>query len=1301
MFNPPRPADTSPHETAPGVDPSSGSDAAPDAGENSLPAPRETFVTTNEAIIASNETVASGETASPSSWSEVASGETPAFAEDARRGSGTGAAPENLRVLFDAAPIAVALTRDGVVLYANPSLVALLGARDEGEIMGKSARDFLSPDEQSIIIERSQARTRDGFRSQPTRYEASIRRLDGTLVPMRVEVAPIMLADGPALVSYAFDLSLERRDRQEIETLLAKERRTARLASQLQELSAALSLTTSPDDVAGISLESCMAAAGAFGAVFVVPARHSQAASGQTSEQTLLLLQSRGYPAEVVAGWTKMQADDATPLACAFRTGEAVWVGDSDDPEFVARFPVLRGAKQSSGSHALVALPLRLDERVLGVMGLSFDQTRIQDEEERTFLLTLASQCAQALQRTHLDLEARDLARRQRESLALLNTLLDSAPVGFGLFDRDHQFVLVNEELARISGRPLAFHIGENAATVFPHLAGHVDELLEQVWNEGQPSGEISFSPDPDGSAGDERHCSLALYPVRVSSVEGGEILGVGAIFIETTQREKSDLERERLFAQLEVERARFEAILQQMPSAVVIAEAPSGRLVLGNEQVESVLGHPFWRSQSIAGYSAYRGFHPDGRDVQTHEWPLARALQSGEIVRGEELLMPRDDGTMGVVRINAAPIRDRDDTIVAGIAIFDNVTERARTDGAQRFLAEAGAILVAALDERQEFQSLANLCVPRIADWCIIALAEPDGSLHNSSIAHADPAQSELARRLGELLERDPRLPWNVVDALGTRQAALYSPGVFASLRSDEADGGYRLLLREIGVQSAIIAPLSARGRTLGAMFWLNAGSKRPFDETDVALAEEVAHRAALSADNARLLQEAQVARDAAQKARDEAQAANRAKDEFLAVVSHELRTPLTPILGWLELLRSPAADDALRKQAYDVIERNANAQAQLVNDILDVSRITTGKLRLELRDVALDELVARSVESLRTVWNEKRLNVKLDLQSGLHADADAGRLGQVVWNLLQNAIKFTPSSGEIHVSLYRISEESSSSSASKIANASSAANDLGAANASSATNGLGAINGSSATGGSSATNASVAVPRARLEVRDSGAGISADLLPRIFDRFQQGDSSSTRKAGGLGLGLAIVKHIAELHGGSVDVRSAGRGLGATFGVELPLTADQPSVLSPPQTEFPPERIGGEKLKGFRILVVDDEPFTREMLARLLEDAGAQVRVAAGGRAALDIVPQFAPQAIVCDIGMPDMDGFELRRELLLRGQTMPAVALTAYASASDEARAREAGFERYLAKPIGALDLVEVVAQLLQRAK
>ncbi len=1158
------------------------------------------------------------------------------------------ASEKRFRSLFDAAPLAVAITRGGVIIYGNPALTALVGVND---VVGRVANDFLAPAAREEIARHAQGRATGGFYSRPTTYEAAVLRADGERVPIRVEVAPIALPDGDAVISFAFDLSQERRARDEIGALLEREQRTSRFALRLQELSRALSAAATPDDVAAVGLESCLESSGAFAGIFVVP-------RDEDGATYLHLSQTRGYPPESSQGWERMNVEDKTPIAQAFRTEEPVWVGDVSEEEAIARFPVLRGAA-ASGSKALVALPLRLDGRVLGVMGLSFDAARDFDPVKRTFLETLAASCAQALERTRLDEASRELAQRQRESLALLNTLLDSAPVGFGLFDRAHRYVLVNAEMARINSLTVTAHLGRSTSDLFPTLGPTVEVMLEEVWQSGVPSHLQDFTEGTPDNPATFRHCTMGLYPVRVGGTDSGDMMGVGAILIEQTDRVRGQVERERLFAQLETERARFEAILQQMPSGVVIAEAPSGRLILGNDQVAQVWGHPYRSVQSTEEYSpAYRGFHLDGRPLEGHEWPLARAVQSGEVVRGEEFVIERGGGDLGVIRINAAPIRDSDGHITAAVAVFDNVTGRARAAEAQRLLAEVGSVLVAALDEDEIFNAVAQKCVPRFADWCIIAVPDADGLLQHVAIAHPqETAQADLAARLRELLQSDPQLPWNVSATLAAGRATLYPSGYLGAPDALPVSAAYRALIAEMDVQSAIVAPLAARERVVGVMLWLACNPKLPFDGDTLELAEELGRRLALTADNARLLQEAQIARDQAQqsleeaedardlarRARDDAQAANRAKDEFLAVVSHELRTPLTPILGWLELLRSAEADEKLRTQAYDVIERNALAQAQLVNDILDVSRITTGKLRLELANISFDELVRRQVESLRTVWSDKRLAVEVEAQPETWVRGDAARLGQVVWNLLQNAIKFTPAGGHIRVVLAQENGQ------------------------------------------------------ARLEVRDTGTGIDAELLSHLFERFRQGDSSSTRKTGGLGLGLSIVKHIVQLHGGHAGADSAGRGQGATVWVEIPLLAEGEAPDAPPLMEQLRPLEG--RLKGVRLLVVDDEPDTREMLARLLEEAGANIRLAGTGKAALEIVAQFAPDALVSDIGMPDMDGLELRRELLARGFTLPAVALTAYASGEDQTRALEAGFERHLSKPVGALELVETVAGLLHK--
>jgi CheY-like chemotaxis protein len=376
---------------------------------------------------------------------------------------------------------------------------------------------------------------------------------------------------------------------------------------------------------------------------------------------------------------------------------------------------------------------------------------------------------------------------------------------------------------------------------------------------------------------------------------------------------------------------------------------------------------------------------------------------------------------------------------------------------------------------------------------------------------------------------------------------------------------------------------------------------------------------------------------------ARDEAEAANRAKDEFLAVVSHELRTPLTPILGWVELLRSAGEDEGLRHQAYDVIERNARAQAQIVNDILDVSRITTGKLRLTLKTEALAPLVAAAIDAQQPAARAKGVELKSRLQEVGALQADSGRIQQLVWNLLQNAIKFTPESGHILVQLEREGDE------------------------------------------------------AVLTVQDDGIGVPVDFLPHIFDQFRQADSSSSRPAGGLGLGLAIVRHIAELHGGRVAARSAGENQGATFTVVLPLNAGSATDGEPPAPAPRPEA----SLSGVSLLLVDDDEDTRLTLARLLESAGATVRSLGSGEEALHLLQSRQPQLVLCDLGMKGMDGYEVCRRLRREHGQLPLIALTAYGGAAARQAAMEAGYDAFLTKPVDLGVLVTTINRELHRER
>ena len=382
------------------------------------------------------------------------------------------------------------------------------------------------------------------------------------------------------------------------------------------------------------------------------------------------------------------------------------------------------------------------------------------------------------------------------------------------------------------------------------------------------------------------------------------------------------------------------------------------------------------------------------------------------------------------------------------------------------------------------------------------------------------------------------------------------------------------------------------------------------------------------------------------------EAEEANRTKDEFLATMSHELRTPMTAILGWTHLLRTNSFDAEESAHALEIIERNAHVQTKLIDDLLDISRIISGKLRLEVRPVDLGAVVEAAVEATRPTAEAKavRLQTLVDPQAG-PVSGDSDRLQQVAWNLLSNAIKFTPKGGRVQVRLERVNSH------------------------------------------------------VQLVVSDSGRGISAEFLPHVFDRFRQADGATTRVQGGLGLGLAIVRQLVELHGGTVEARSEGDGLGATFVVRLPLMVARvevgKSVRADGVGEIPLD--SAPSLEGLRVLVVDDEADTRELLRELLARRGSEVTTAESAAAALEEIGRSRPDVLVSDIGMPEEDGYSLIRKVRSSegqsGARIPAVALTAYARAEDRVRALSAGFQVHVPKPVDPVELIVVVASLAGR--
>ncbi len=380
----------------------------------------------------------------------------------------------------------------------------------------------------------------------------------------------------------------------------------------------------------------------------------------------------------------------------------------------------------------------------------------------------------------------------------------------------------------------------------------------------------------------------------------------------------------------------------------------------------------------------------------------------------------------------------------------------------------------------------------------------------------------------------------------------------------------------------------------------------------------------------------------------RAEAEELSRLKDEFLATMSHELRTPLNAIFGWITLLRTRRLDEATEERAVETIERNARAQKRLIEDLLDVSRIVTGKVALELVTVDPRRVVEAALETMHPAAQAKGLKIVplLDIGAGT-VRGDFARLQQIVCNLLSNAIKFTDTGGQVEVCLARRNGE------------------------------------------------------VEISISDSGQGIKPEFLPLVFDRFRQEDGSISRRHGGLGLGLAIVRHLVELHAGSVDAQSAGEGKGAKFIVRLPA---REANLLPRVTEAPASGIvSAAMLMGVRLLVVDDDPGARELISGMLEGFGAQVSVAESGQAALSLLFAQRPDVLIADLGMPGMDGYALIEQVRALdpdfGGLTPAVAVTAYASPQDRLRALQAGYQNHVAKPVEAEELAIVIASLAGR--
>jgi PAS domain S-box-containing protein len=764
----------------------------------------------------------------------------------------------------------------------------------------------------------------------------------------------------------------------------------------------------------------------------------------------------------------------------------------------------------------------------------------------------------------------------------LLAAALEGAGVGIVVLDSDRRIVVANAAFCALLG----YANDELPGLDITHHEAFFQELLAGT--------RTRYTIDKR-----YRHRSGAEVWGRVTVTRLPD--GNGAIAVVEDITERRGIEK----AADQVRRAHERyALVAQATNDVIWDWDAEHETIVWNDALQTMFGYaPDQIDNRLQWWDSH--LHPDDRERVVAG--INGIIEKGGSSWTDEYRFERADGSFTEVLDRGYIARSEDGTPIRMIGAMLDVTERKRAERIATFMAEASAILASSLDYHATLARVAELTVPLLADSCFVDLRTTGDHCERLASAHDGDADlfADLVREV--VVTGTPRLLEHI----------------------DAADP-----LHARGIRSALIAPLVvvSSDRPMGALTLAMSHSKRVLAERDRHVVEDVARRAAMAIEHARLY--------------DDAQKANLAKDEFLAILSHELSTPLTIILGWSGILSRDDVTQEEMLRGVESIRAGALAQAQLIDDVLDLSRVTTGKLRLDVQPVSIGQLVADSLTAVRVAAAAKRIDlIAPDTTRAGTVLGDENRLRQVIWNLLTNAIKFTPPGGRVTVALEN-------------------------------------------------TPGTV-----RLIVTDTGRGIAREFLSHVFEPFRQADASTTRVHGGLGLGLAIVRYLVEGHGGTVSAFSDGVDQGARFVVELPSVATSTSFIAATNRKVNAE------LAGVRILFVDDQPDARELAGVIFASAGAETTIAASASEALEALERTPIDIIVADIGMPDVDGYaliaEVRKRDVIAGRRTPAIAATAYRGQEDRARVLAAGFDAYLKKPMDAATLTATVAGVIASAR
>jgi PAS domain S-box-containing protein len=702
-----------------------------------------------------------------------------------------------------------------------------------------------------------------------------------------------------------------------------------------------------------------------------------------------------------------------------------------------------------------------------------------------------------------------------------------------------------------------------------------------------------------------------------VGIVEGGELRRVWGTQRDITERK-----------QAEAELRRWEQIFQHAGWGVAMAEPESGSLQVVNPAFARMHGQTV---KEMLGKPIVETFADEEREKLIDH--VRQVHEKGHHVY--ESIHVRKDGTRFPVLADVTAFKDEHGKVLYRAANIQDITERKRAEEVARFLGDATTMFASSLDYELTLASASRLVVPYMADYCLVHMLEDDGqTIRRMIVAHQNPEREAAWRDMQNRFPLDLNTPHTIAKVLRTGRPEMFSHVTDELMQAVIRNPQEIRMLKEFDIRASMIVPLIARGRTIGTLTFISSESGRHYGADDLALATELARRAALAIDNARLYRRAQEA--------------NRAKDEFLATLSHELRTPLTPIIGWVHMMSTGQlnADDIAHGLA--VIGKNSQSLSRLINDLLDMSAILSGKMRIDSVPVSLESVIKEAIETVRPQASKQRIVIELtpcERMAELVVSGDRTRLVQVCWNLLTNAVKFSPDGSRIRV-LCEITNDA-----------------------------------------------------AHVHVEDEGEGITPEFIPHVFERFRQQDMSTTKMHGGLGIGLALVKSFVEAHGGTVAVASAGEGRGSRFTLTLPLV---------PRAQLFTHANDGEAASSCEVdnachaLLIEDAPDTLEMLRVAFEVRGFRTSACATPEEALSIAANEHFDIIISDIGLPNIDGYELLQ--LLRSQTpylhdVPALALTGYAAQKDVDAALSAGFSAHLAKPFDPATLAATVDALLKR--